>query len=356
MRTGTKRQRLTRALFDRISRRLKQLVGISALFGFFTLPAEAVALKEYPALARFVDSMVEQHDFDRAYLERLFAATSLQPQVVAAIEQPRETQPWYAYRRGFLTEERIKLGARYWRDHRKALARAERVYGVPPELIVAIIGVESRYGIHQGSHAVLEALLTLSLDFPRRADFFRNELAEFLLLTRELGIDPASVKGSYAGALGIPQFIASSYRRYAVDFDGDHQRDLFGNSDDAIGSVANFLSRHGWVAGQPVIDPARVEGPRDALPRQLGSEPVLTVQEWIDRGVFPTLGRGRETQAPREGEEAAALITLRGRTGPLYHLGYRNFYVITRYNRSHNYAMAVYQLARMIRQRYQRKS
>jgi peptidoglycan lytic transglycosylase B len=318
--------------------------------------ARAVTLADYPALNQFIDSMVESHGFDRAALRRLFAATPLQPQVVAAIEQPREALPWYAYRRGFVTEERIRLGVRYWRDHRATLARAQRLYGVPAELIVAIIGVESRYGIHQGSNAVLEALLTLSLDYPPRAEFFRNELEEFLLLTRELKLDPSAVKGSYAGALGIPQFISSSYRRYAVDFDGDDQRDLFGDSDDAIGSVANFLNQHGWVAGQPVVDPVRVASRDGPEAEQLDTEPVRTVREWLGRGVF--LQRARRAAGPTSGEDerAARLITLQGESGPLYHLGYDNFSVITRYNRSDNYAMAVYQLARMIRSRYQQES
>jgi peptidoglycan lytic transglycosylase B len=318
-------------------------------------PARAVTLADYPALNRFIDAMVERHGFDRAALQRLFAATPLQPQVVEAIEQPREALPWYAYRRGFVTEDRILTGVRYWRDHRTTLARAQRTYGVPPELIVAIIGVESRYGAHQGSNAVLEALLTLSLDYPRRAEFFRNELEEFLLLTRELKLDPSAVKGSYAGALGIPQFVASSYRRYAVDFDGDDRRDLFGDSDDAIGSVANFLSQHGWVADQPVADPVRVENPERIVPEQLEAEPVRTVREWLDRGVFLQRTRAAAGSNPRDDERAARLIALQGESGPLYQLGYDNFSVITRYNRSDNYATAVYELARMIRRRHQQE-
>lgn len=338
----------------RIRLRSRVVAGVLALFGFFSLPAGAVSLADHPALVRFVNSMVEHYGFDRDTLQRLFAAAALQPQVVAAMQQPHEARPWYTYRRGFLNEERVNLGVSFWRNHRETLARAQRVYGVPPELIVAIIGVESRYGIHQGSHSVLDALLTLTLGYPRRADFFRNELEEFLLLTRELHLDPSKVKGSYAGALGIPQFLASSYRHYAVDFDNDNQRDLFRDSDDAIGSVANFLDRHGWATGQPVADPARVQGSRDSLLKQLGSEPVLTVREWLDYGVSPELGRtGNGSQVKRDDDQEAALIALRGQSGPLYHLGYSNFYVITRYNQSHNYAMAVYELARMIRSQYQ---
>lgn len=326
------------------------------LLGLFAPPVGAVSVADYPALGEFVDSMVERHGFDREALRRLFANASLQPQVIAAMERPREALPWHSYRRGFVTQERVELGVRYWRDHRATLARAQRIYGVPPELIVAIIGVESRYGAHQGSQSVLDALLTLTLEFPRRADFFRNELEEFLLLARELGLDPSGVKGSYAGALGIPQFISSSYRHYAVDFDGDQQRDLFASSADAIGSVANFLSQHGWAEGQPVIDPARVAHPRDTPAEEPGMEPAVTVEEWTEHGVFPRPPRRGGKPAHRDGRQAASLITLEGESGPLYHLGYKNFYVITRYNRSQNYAMAVYELARMIRQRYRQES
>ena len=334
---------------------LRALICAVALLGSLAGPVGAVSLADHPVLGRLIDSLVELHGFDRAALERLFANATLEPEVIAAIEQPREALPWHAYRRGFLTEERITLGVRYWRSHREALARAERLYGVPPELVVAIIGVESRYGIHQGGHSVFQALLTLTLDYPRRADFFSNELEEFLLLTRELRLDPSAVKGSYAGALGIPQFIASSYRRYAVDFDGDNQRDLFGSNADAIGSIANFLSVHGWAAGQPVMDPARVKGSPKDWPKQPGTEPVRTLREWLDYGVVPQPNPA-QAQATNGDDRAAALIALQGESGPLYLLGYSNFYVITRYNRSQNYAMAIHELARMIRQRYQQES
>lgn len=345
------------SLLSRGYLRILLLVWTALGIGLLSAPAAAVSLHDHPELRGLIDNLAERNGFDRAALRQLFAEARLLPEVVTAIERPREALPWPDYRRGFVTEDRIRNGVRYWRAHRRTLARAERDYGVPAELIVAIIGVESHYGDHRGAYTVLDALLTLTLEYPPRREFFRHELDEFLLLTRELKLDAGRVKGSYAGALGIPQFIPSSYRRYAVDFDGDAQRDLFRNSDDAIGSVANFLKRHGWAAGQPVVDPARVEGPRDALPEPSGAEPVLTLHQWLDRGVVPK--RDSTAAAPParfDDERAAALIALRGESGPLYHLGYNNFYVITRYNRSHNYAMAVYELARMIRNRYQRES
>ncbi len=326
--------------------------GFILLFAVLATPAAAVPVDDYPVLRALIDALAERHGFERAELRRWFAAATLRPEIVAAIEQPREALPWHEYRRGFVTEERVRLGMRFWKEHRRALARAEREHGVPAELIVAIIGIETRYGTRTGSHGVLDALVTLTLNYPRRAEFFRRELEEFLLLARELKLDPLAVKGSYAGALGIPQFMPSSYRQYAVDFDNDGARDLLRSGDDAIGSVALFLRRHGWTPGQPVVDVARVEGAPAAGPRPPGLEPVLTLREWLNHGVAP---REAEAGTP-PAERAAALITLEGESGPLYHLGYHNFYVITRYNQSKNYAMAVYELARLIRQRYDGES
>ncbi|HEX7043340.1 MAG TPA: lytic murein transglycosylase B [Burkholderiales bacterium] len=309
--------------------------------GLYAAPVRAVSPQDHPALARFIDDMVARHGFARAELERLFAAVERRPQIVAAMERPREALPWHEYRRGFVNEERARLGVRFWRENRETLARAESRYGVPAEVIVAILGVETRYGAHTGSHKVLDALVTLMLDYPRRAEFFRRELEEFLLLARELALDPLAVKGSYAGALGIPQFIASSYREYAVDFDRDGRRDLFRSRADAIGSVAHFLQRHGWAAGQPVIERVRVA---TAPAAPTGYDTVRTLREWMDEGIAPS-----HPPEPAAVERTAALIALEGESETLYHLGYNNFYVITRYNRSQNYAMAVYELARMIR-------
>lgn len=323
---------------------------LALLLALLTGPMAAVAIDERPALGSFIDMMVERHQFERTRLERLLREVQPRPEVIAFMERPYEARPWYQYRRSFLTEERIGLGARFWAEHREVLARAELAFGVPAELIVAILGVETRYGAHRGSHPVLDALVTLAFDYPPRAEFFRRELEQLLLLARELGLDPATLKGSYAGALGIPQFIASSYRQYAVDFDGDGRRDLLASVDDAIGSVANFLRRHGWAAGQPVIEPARIKVRADEAALPQGVRPSLALGEWMERGVVPV--RAGNDAAPVDAARAAALITFEGEDGPLHQLGYNNFYVLTRYNRSQNYAMAVYELARMIRERY----
>lgn len=333
---------------------LKRL-AVLALLLLSAAPAAAVTVEEYPDLDVIIDTLVKQHRFDRVGLRKLFTSVTLRPDVVVAMERPREGLPWHEYRRSFVSEERIKLGAKYWADHRDALAQAESRYGVPAELIIAIIGVETRYGANRGDYSALEALLTLALTYPRRAEFFRQELTEFLLLARELKLDPRTIKGSYAGALGIPQFMPRSYRQYGVDFDNDRKRDLLANSTDAIGSVANFLRGHGWETGEPVIDETDIKGPLYTWPKQFGTEPVLRVREWLTYGIFPR----REATSPLttgDNERPAALLTLDGEMGPLYYLGYNNFYVITRYNRSKNYAMAVYELSRMIRLRHQERT
>lgn len=344
---------LTRAL-GTCWRRSAALVA-TALLVFASGSAQAVSIEDYPDLEALTDTLVKDHGFKRAALRRMFADATLRPDIVAALDRPREAQPWYEYRRAFVNEERIRLGVRYWTQYQKPLARAQERYGVPCELIVAIIGIETRYGAHPGDYPALDALLTLTLLYPRRADFFRQELVSFLLLARELKLDPRKIKSSYAGALGIPQFMPRSYREYAVDFDNDRRRDLLKDGADAIGSVANFLQRHGWAPGEPIVDAADLAGTLYSWPMMLGVQPTLRVRDWFAHGVFAhhDVLTG---ETPGDADRPAALITLEGEAGPLYYLGYNNFYVITRYNRSQNYAMAVYELAQLIRQRYQERT
>ncbi len=307
-------------------------------------PAAALELGEFPELAEFIDEMVARHSFSAAQLRALFAQVELKADVLEAIERPAEARPWYEYRQRFVNPEHVARGVHFWQQHSAALARAESEYGVPPEIIVALIGVETHYGHTPGRYRVADALTTLMLRHPPRAAFFRRELEEFLLLAHELGVAPLRIKGSYAGAMGIPQFIPSSYRRYAVDFDADGRRDLLGNPVDAIGSVANFLTRHGWQTRGPVSDEVRIEGTRYFWVERLGLKPTLTLEQLIGYGIFPARNSG--------GARRAALIGLEGEDGPLYRLGYDNFYVITRYNRSKRYAMAVHELAELLRADY----
>jgi membrane-bound lytic murein transglycosylase B len=266
-------------------------------------------------------------------------------QVIEAIERPAEkTRTWRDYRAPFLDERRIQDGLAFWRAHRGTLARAERAYGVPPEVIVAIIGVETFYGRNTGRWRVVDALSTLAFDYPPRAGFFRAELESYLLFARDGNLDVFAMRGSYAGAMGLPQFMPSSARRYAVDFDKDGAVDLRRSATDAIGSVGNYFMQHGWRKGAPVLVPVRVSG--DAWRAHAGGfEPKIPVAKWLEAGVqvdkpLPDL------------EMLAALIELPGGDTPSeFRLGFRNFHVITRYNRSAMYASAVHDLSQALRAR-----
>jgi membrane-bound lytic murein transglycosylase B len=264
--------------------------------------------------------------------------------VISAITAPFTARPWHEFRSRNVDAVRINGGIKFWREHAATLARARREFGVPEEIIVATIGVESIYGRRTGGFGVLEALTMLAFNYPPRAELFRSELEHFLLLAREARFDTARVKGSYAGAIGIPQFLPSSYRRYAVDFDGDGRRDLLGSPADAIGSVANYYKAHGWREGQLIAVPAAVEPEGVAELLELGIKPRLNVGELKRRGVSPA--------EPLEEGPAAALFVVESESGPSYWLGLNNFYVITRYNRSVNYALAVRELARELRAQY----
>jgi membrane-bound lytic murein transglycosylase B len=296
----------------------------------------------------FIREMSARHGFNPAQLQALFDRVQVRPSIIAAMDRPAEAKPWYEYRTIFINPQRIRGGVEFWRTHAATLARAEQVFGVPPEIVVAIIGVETQYGGNMGRHRVLEALATLAFDYPRRADFFRKELEAFLLLTRAEGVDPLTLRGSYAGAMGWGQFMPTSYQNYAVDFDGDGRRDLWRNPRDAIGSVANYFRQHGWRPGEPVVVPARVGGTAyaDLITRRLTTPPTDSVASLQAQGVAPL--------TPVDGARAALLLELQGRAGPEHWLAFHNFYVITRYNRSQLYAMAVYQLSREIRERYVR--
>jgi membrane-bound lytic murein transglycosylase B len=306
-------------------------------------PLAALPLDEHPPLRELVSTLVQEDGFEQDALEQLFAQAEFKQSIIDAITRPAEKMPWSRYRPIFLTEQRIDGGVAFWRQHADLLARAQAEHGVPAAVITAIIGVETRYGAVTGSYRALDALTTLAVAGLSRSAFFGRELRQLLLLGREERIDPSTVTGSYAGALGLPQFIPSSYRAYAVDFDQDGRRDLLGSPADAIGSVANYLRRHGWQPGQPISVPATVSAEAAEL-ADAGLKPVLTVQELRARGIGDALPDGTASLK-------AALIRLDGQQGDEYHLGFDNFYAITRYNHSALYAMAVTQLAAAIGER-----
>ncbi|WP_371413208.1 lytic murein transglycosylase B [Dechloromonas sp. HYN0024] len=297
-----------------------------------------------PAAIAFARDLEARHGFNADALLSQFAQTHPNATVLKLIKPPASPlqRSWERYRPRFLNELRIEGGVRFWQENAGTLAKASARYGVPEEVIVAIIGVETVYGRNTGGFRVLEALATLAFNYPPRAEFFRTELEQFLLLARENGLDPLAVKGSFAGAIGIPQFMPGSQRRYAVDFDGDQRVDLATSVDDAIGSVGRFLEQHGWQAGQPVAVPATLSGPPDAELIQAGLRPALKIADLAERGI----------RAQTDGQTTAALIDLVSPGSETeYWLGFENFYVITRYNRSSFYAMSVFQLGEEIRNR-----
>ncbi|MDP1708551.1 MAG: lytic murein transglycosylase B [Gammaproteobacteria bacterium] len=307
----------------------------------------ALEVDTRPELQGFIDEMVRQNGFDRAELTQLLAQAETKSSILDAIRSPAERKPWRDYRPIFVTPSRISGGVEFWNAHAAVLARAESIYGVPAEIIVAIIGVETRYGKNTGSYRVLDALATLAFDYPPRSPFFRSELEHYLLLSREEQIDATAPKGSYAGAMGLPQFMPSSFRRYAVDFDKDGRRDLWGSVDDVIGSVANYLSVHGWQPGAPIANRARVQGDKYTLLLDAGLKPEMGIDQLSRYGV--TLDATDPAPTPGSGIVRGTLLELEGNNGLEYWVGMQNFYAITRYNISALYAMAVYQLSQEIR-------
>jgi peptidoglycan lytic transglycosylase B len=292
-----------------------------------------------PEVRAFIDDMVARHGFLADELRGTFAGVQRVEPVLQSI-QPPEKPSWTDFRNQFVNEKRIAAGLAFWRANRTSLRRAERDFGVPPEFVVAIIGVETYYGRHAGRFRVVDALTTLAFDYPARARFFRSELEQYLLFARDNGLDVFSVKGSYAGAIGIPQFMPGSTRRYAVDFDGNGRIDLRASATDAIGSVANFLRRHGWRAGEAVQ--LRVKATAGDAWRAYATGSLVPEHQVAD-----LVKSGLETEVPPEAAAArAAVVDLQGDL----RLGLHNFYVITRYNRSALYAGAVADLAEALKE------
>jgi membrane-bound lytic murein transglycosylase B len=306
------------------------------------LTANLLALAE---VKTFIQEMALRHGFNPDELNRLLGAANVQRKILDAMAAPAEAKPWHVYRQIFLTETRIQDGARFWNQYASALEQASMRYGVPAEYLIAIIGVETSYGRNTGGYRVIDALATLGFFHPQRGGYFRSELEAFLLLCREESIDPLVPKGSYAGAMGFPQFMPSSFRRFAVDLDGDARRDIWNNPGDAIASVGSYFAAHGWQTGAPVAFSAQVKGNawRGLLDSDL--KPRHPAAEVRQKGVLAT--------APLAGDTPVKLLQMDEFQGPGYWLTLENFYVITRYNHSPLYAMAVHELAQAIRQRHQ---
>ena len=305
--------------------------------------AAAIDIKR-PEVKEFITHMSTAYGFKKGALRKLLKSAASQPAIIDAMSKPAEkAKLWYEYRPIFLNERRIREGTEFWVAHRQALDQASIKSGVAPEYLAAILGVETYYGRLTGTYRVLDALVTLSFDYPPREKFFRDELEQYLLLTRDAHLDPKTLKGSYAGAMGAPQFMPLNYRRYAVDADANGRIDLWNDWPDVCASVGNYLKEHGWNTGEPVLEEATVppEKVGDLDGRKLAlSETIASLE---------AKGVSFDTSLPPEAP--AILIAADEPDGVHWRVGYNNFFVITRYNHSPLYAMAVYELATAMKQR-----
>jgi len=289
----------------------------------------------------FIEKMVTEHGADRAELDALFAGAQYKQSIIDAMNRPAEkVKLWKDYRKIFITEKRIRQGLQFWREQREWLEKMQADYGVPIEYVVAIIGVETYYGRIAGNYRVVDALSTLAFDYPARSPFFTKELEHFLLLAKEQKLEPANLKGSYAGAMGYGQFMPSSYRAYAVDYNGDGVADIWTDPADAIGSVANYFVRHGWQRGEDVVVRARITADYSSEAINKLVKPELSLAQLAEQGFTPV---------PEMSPDVKAIpLRLQGQAGVEFWLGLQNYYTITRYNHSFRYAMAVTQLAEQI--------
>ena len=312
------------------------------LFLFSTTASFALDLRHEPQVRAYITTVSKRYGFNEAQLTEWFSQVKYNPVVIAKMTQPPgRVIPWFAYRDLFITDERIREGVAYWRKNATELAAAERKYGVPASVIVGIIGVETSYGGNKGSFSAFDTLSTLAFRYPSRSQFFTNELTQFLLLTREQGWDPFSIKGSYAGALGLPQFMPSSYRIYAVAEGESGFSDLFHNNRDAIASVANYLQKKGWQRGEPVALPAKVVNQNFRSLSDQDGRLRFTVGELANYGLVP------EKRVP--GQTRAGVLFLYGDDVWEHWITFANFQVIKRYNASNRYALVVYELGSIIK-------
>ena len=321
---------------------LKISLTMALLLAICPLAMAADSYGDHPKAKLFIDKMVSEHGFERAYLQGLMSNAIRKQSILDAIARPAEkTMAWKDYRKIFVTKKRIAQGKVFMQEYADTLARAEREFGVPVEIISSIIGVETSYGRNKGSYRVLDSLATLGFDYEPRSKFFSKQLGEYLLLVKEQKFDPKQVKGSYAGAMGYGQFIPSSYRHYAIDFDGDGVADIVNNPVDAIGSVANYFKAHGWRPNEMITTKITVADNYKADIANQKLKPQLTVADLQQQGYQPVV--------EVDGSAKATVMLLKGAEGDEFWLGLQNFYVITRYNHSKLYAMAVYQLSEKLK-------
>ena len=303
------------------------------------------ALLQQKQVQVFVNEMVKQHGFKREQVNAVLREAQFQPQIIESMERPYEKKTWDTYQAIFLTQERLQAGLKFWQENRQTLARAEQQFGVPAPIIVSIIGVETLYGKHQGNYRVLDALTTLAFHYPKRSEFFTKELKEYLLLCREHHVPATEYKGSYAGAMGKPQFMPSSYRFYAVDYASKGKSNLMQNDEDVIHSVANYFHQHGWKMHETVAQQANLRGTHAKGLLMNAKHADYEYQRLVRSGVAPV---GFVPHHPTK----AGVIELSTNSGQAYWLAYPNFYVITRYNTSPQYALVVYLLSLQLQSRW----
>ena len=314
-----------------------------SLFLLACSPAWSIQAAQYQQLDGLFKQVISKSSYTEDDLKKLFEQVEIQPRIIEIMDRPAESMPWHRYRKIFLNEKNISSGAKFWKAHADILARAEDKFGVPPEIIVATLGVETRYGTHTGNYRVIDALSTLALEYPRRSKFFSRELVNFLILTDEQGLQPLAVTGSYAGAIGLPQYMPSSYRAYAIDFSNDGSSDLVNSIEDAIGSIASYYREHGWNTGQPISHPATSVSEK--------ASKLVVKKRKTDRSLGELLEQGVTLDTEADQSSRVGLIKLSGEQSPEYHVAFDNFFVITRYNTSRLYAMAVQLLGEQIKSR-----
>lgn len=316
-------------------------VTLMTLLASFALHGDPAFVKRAD-VQRFINTMVKTHGFNRQQLTTIMNDVQLQPQIIESMERPYEKKTWDVYKQLFLTPQRLQGGLLFWKNNQQTLAKAEKYYGVPANIIVAIIGVETLYGKNQGNYRVIDALSTLAFNYPKRAPFFSKELGEFLLLCREHHVPANQYMGSYAGAMGKPQFMPSSYRHFAADFAGKQRKDLMNDDKAVIASIANYFHKHGWQPNQGIVQPVKITGSGYKRINTAYKQATYSVTQLKAAGVVPvTASINHPTKA--------GLVEFITQSGAEYWMAYPNFYVITRYNSSPQYALAVYLLAQQLK-------
>ncbi|VEG90642.1 lytic murein transglycosylase B [Legionella spiritensis] len=303
------------------------------------------ALTQRKDVQTFINYMVREHGFSKQQLNQVMNDVQIQPQIIESMDRPYEKKTWDVYKALFLTPERLQGGLKFWRDNKETLDKAEKQYGVPANIIVAIVGVETLYGKHQGKYRVIDALSTLAFNYPKRSKFFTRELEQFLLLCREHHVQPNQYMGSYAGAMGKAQFMPSSYRNFAADFSGKSKKDLMNDNNAVIASIANYISKHGWKYRQGIAQPAQITSKKIGKINTGNKYAAYSVNQLSTAGIRPVT-------AAINPPPKAGVIELTTQNGREYWLAYPNFYVITRYNSSPQYALVVYLLSQQLKKEW----